>query len=44
MQIADMPPPTGPRTAKVFLYCERMELTTVESGGGDTAPHKPVKI
>ena len=40
----EAPPPTGPRTAKVFLYCERMELTTVESGGGDTAPHKPVTI
>ena len=38
------PQPTGPRTVKVFLYCERMELFASERSMGDTQEQKPVKI
>jgi hypothetical protein len=40
----EAPKPTGPRTAKVFLYCERMELFASERSAGDTQEQKPVKL
>jgi hypothetical protein len=44
-RIAEEPPrSTGPRTVKVSLYCERMELSASEAPAGDTQPNKPVKL
>src|ERR1041384_3942030 len=40
----EAPKSTGPRTVKVFLYCERMELFASERSGGATQEQKPVKL